>query len=118
MFSMFVEPSAAQTFSPSSWAAQAIRRSGVRLRGDVLIASVQGEEDGGLGTFALLDRGWSADACVIPEPTDLDLVPANAGALTFRYHRHRTEGRTGDSADVDRAVEDVADHEAVRDRDE
>ena len=74
------------------WAVQAIRRSGVRLRGDVLVASVQGEEDGGLGTFALLDRGWRADACVIPEPTGLDLVPANAGALTFRLivHGHAT----------------------------
>jgi acetylornithine deacetylase len=74
------------------WAVQAIRRAGVRLRGDVLVASVQGEEDGGLGTFALLDRGWRADACVIPEPTDLDLVPANAGALTFRLivHGHAT----------------------------
>lgn len=68
----------------SFWAAQAIRAAGVRLRGDLLIASVQGEEDGGLGTFATLERGWRADACVIPEPTDLDLVPGNAGALTFR----------------------------------
>ena len=66
------------------WAVQAIRRAGVRLRGDVLVASVQGEEDGGLGTYSLLRRGWRADACVIPEPTDLDLVPGNAGALTFR----------------------------------
>jgi acetylornithine deacetylase len=66
------------------WAVQAIRRSGVRLRGDLLLASVQGEEDGGLGTFATLQRGWGADACVIPEPTSLDIIPANSGALTFR----------------------------------
>lgn len=66
------------------WAVRALRRSGVPLRGDVSLASVQGEEDGGLGTFALLQRGWSADVCVIPEPTGLDVVPANAGALTFR----------------------------------
>jgi acetylornithine deacetylase len=66
------------------WAAQAIRLSGVRLRGDLLLASVQGEEDGGLGTFATLARGWRADACVIPEPTSLDIIPANSGALTFR----------------------------------
>ena len=66
------------------WAVQAIRTAGVRLRGDLLVAPVLGEEDGGLGTFALLERGWRADACVIPEPTGLDLVPANAGALTFR----------------------------------
>jgi len=66
------------------FAVRALVRSQVPLGGDVLLASVQGEEDGGLGTYALIRRGWQADACVIPEPTDLDLVPANAGALTFR----------------------------------
>jgi len=65
-------------------AVRALARTRVPLRGDVLIACVQGEEDGGLGTFATLARGWRADACVIPEPTGLDLVPANGGALTFR----------------------------------
>ena len=66
------------------WAVRALRRAGVPLRGDVLLASVQGEEDGGLGSVAMLERGWRADACVVPEPTGLDVVPANAGALTFR----------------------------------
>lgn len=66
------------------WAVQAIRDVGVRLAGDVVVAPVQGEEDGGLGSFALLQRGWTADACVIAEPTELDVIPANAGALTFR----------------------------------
>lgn len=65
-------------------ALDAVRTSGVRLDGDVLVAAVQGEEDGGLGTFGLLQRGHRADACVIAEPTDLDVVPANSGALTFR----------------------------------
>src|SRR4051812_6215639 len=82
------------------WAVQSIRRSGERLRGDLLLASVQGEEDGGLGTFATLQRGWRADACVIPEPTSLDIIPANSGALTFRlrvrglatHAARRTEG--------------------------
>ena len=71
-----------------------------RLRGDLLLACVPGEEDGGLGTFAMLRRGWRADACVVPEPTGLDLVTANAGALTFRlrvpglatHASRRTEG--------------------------
>ena len=79
---------------------RALRRSGVPLRGDVLLSSVQGEEDGGLGAYALLARGWRADACVIPEPTSLGLVTANAGALTFRlrvrgfatHASRRTEG--------------------------
>src|SRR3546814_4569711 len=66
------------------WAVRALRASRVPLRGDVLVATVEGEEDGGLGTFGLLARGWTADACVVPEPTNLDLVPACAGALTSR----------------------------------
>lgn len=82
------------------WAVQAVRAAGVRLAGDVLVAPVEGEEDGGSGTFALLQRGWRADACVLAEPTGLDLVPANAGALTFRltlrgratHAARRTEG--------------------------
>ncbi len=82
------------------WAVTAIRQAGAPLRGDLLLACVESEEDGGLGAFATLRRGWRADACVIPEPTSLDLVPANAGALTFRLRVHgqathasrRTEG--------------------------
>jgi acetylornithine deacetylase len=68
----------------------ALRRAGVRLAGDVLFAAVVGEEDGGLGTYATLARGWRADACVITEPTNLDLLVANGGALTFRL---RVPGR-------------------------
>ena len=70
------------------WAVEAVRAADVTLRGDVVVAAVQGEEDGGLGTFATLQRGWSADACVIPEPTSLAIIPANSGALTFRLHVH------------------------------
>ncbi|HEX6073956.1 MAG TPA: ArgE/DapE family deacylase [Micromonosporaceae bacterium] len=81
-------------------AVRALRRSGAPLAGDVLLACVVGEEDGGLGTYATLRRGWRADACVIAEPTGLDVVPANGGALTFRlrvpglaaHASRRTEG--------------------------
>jgi acetylornithine deacetylase len=81
-------------------AVSAVRRSGAPLRGDLLLACVAGEEDGGLGTFATLRRGWTADAAVVPEPTGLDLVTASAGALTFRlrvpglatHASRRTEG--------------------------
>ena len=81
-------------------AVTAVRRAGAPLQGDVLLACVPGEEDGGLGTFATLRRGWTADACVVPEPTGLDLVTASAGALTFRlrvpglatHASRRTEG--------------------------
>lgn len=69
----------------AAWQAmKTLRDSGVRLRGDVILAAVSAEEDGGMGTFSLLSQGVRADACIIPEPTDLDIVPANGGALTFR----------------------------------
>lgn len=70
------------------------------LRGDVILAPVSAEEDGGAGTFHLIKHGISADMCVIPEPTDLAIIPANAGAMTFRltvrglasHASRRTEG--------------------------
>ena len=65
-------------------AARAVAESGTTLRGDVILAPVVGEEDGGLGTFALLRHGVTADMCIVPEPTALDLVIGNGGALTFR----------------------------------
>lgn len=48
------------------------------------VHTVIGEEDGGLGTFATLRRGHTGEACVIAEPTDQQIVSANAGSLTFR----------------------------------
>jgi acetylornithine deacetylase len=45
---------------------------------------VVGEEDGGLGAYATLARGHTGEACIIPEPTELRLITANAGSLTFR----------------------------------
>ncbi|XRQ14402.1 ArgE/DapE family deacylase, partial [Actinomadura welshii] len=83
-------------------AVRALRRA--RPPGDVLIACVPGEEDGGLGAYALLRRGWRADACVIPEPTGLAAVPANAGALTFRL---RVRGRAAHAARRDTGVSAV-----------
>ena len=74
------------------WAARALVDLGVPIAGDLLLAAVQGEEDGGMGTFALLERGWRADACVIPEPTGLDIAPANGGSLTFRLRVHGVAG--------------------------
>ena len=67
------------------WAAvRAVQEAGVPLRGSVVLAPVSGEEDGGLGTFAMLRHGVTADMCVVPEPTSMDIIPANGGALTFR----------------------------------
>ena len=65
-------------------AIDAVVRSAVPLGGRIAVTSVIGEEDGGCGTLATLLHGITADACIIPEPTELAVVPANAGALSFR----------------------------------
>ncbi len=66
------------------FAMRAVRESGVRLRGRVLLHSVVGEEDGGLGTLATLLRGHRGDAAIVMEPTDLAVAPVQAGCLNFR----------------------------------
>ncbi|MCU1601699.1 MAG: acetylornithine deacetylase or succinyl-diaminopimelate desuccinylase [Frankiales bacterium] len=65
-------------------AATVLAEAGVPLRGRLSVQSVVGEEDGGLGTFATVRRGHTGDAAVVCEPTSLAVIPAAAGALTFR----------------------------------
>ena len=61
----------------------ALRRAGEPLPGDVVLQAVPSEEDGGLGTFAALERDDRFAAALIPEPTELRIVCAHGGALTF-----------------------------------
>jgi acetylornithine deacetylase len=68
----------------AAYAIRALQSIGVQLRGDVLLESVIGEESGGIGTLTTIAQGYRADACVIMEPTELDLCPVQSGALTFR----------------------------------
>jgi acetylornithine deacetylase len=71
-----------------------------RLQGELLVAFVPSEEDGGQGTLAAIRAGVTGDLCVIPEPSNLDVVIAHAGAITFRltvpgraaHASRRTEG--------------------------
>ena len=66
------------------FAAKAIHDAGVRLRGRLSVASVVGEEDGGTGTLATILRGHTADGAIVIEPTELAVIPAQAGSLMFR----------------------------------
>jgi acetylornithine deacetylase len=68
--------------------AKALRDAGITLRGRLSVASVVGEEDGGTGTLATLLRGHTADGAVVVEPTQLHVVPAQAGSLMFRLVVH------------------------------
>jgi acetylornithine deacetylase len=73
------------------YAVKAIKDSHVPVQGSLMVQSVIGEEDGGIGTFATLLRGYTGDAAIVCEPTQMHLVPAHAGALTFKV---RVAGRS------------------------
>ena len=68
-------------------AAEAIRRSGVRLKGDLVLACVVGELQGGVGTSYLCQHGPLADMAVVPEPFGADnILTVHAGVLEMAVH--------------------------------
>ena len=64
--------------------AAAALRAAAGAHPEIVVQCVSSEEDGGLGTFAELQRDARFDAAMIPEPTGWSVVCAQAGALTFR----------------------------------
>jgi len=69
-------------------AVEAVKKSGVRPRGDVTIAFVVGELEGGLGTRAALADGLTADMFILAEPTELGVVTMHAGVVQVRLIVH------------------------------
>ena len=74
-----------------------------RLAGELVVAFVPSEEDGGQGTLAAIRAGATGDLAIIPEPSNLDVVVAHAGAITFRLTvpgraAHASQRREGISA--------------------
>lgn len=61
------------------YAVKSIIGSGACLKGDLIVSGVIEEEGPGNGILALQERGIRADACVIPEPTDMKLCTALTG---------------------------------------
>jgi acetylornithine deacetylase len=86
----------------------AVRALGVagdleQLDGELVVAFVPSEEDGGQGTLAAIRAGVRGDVAIITEPSDLDVVVAHAGAITFRLTvpgraAHASKRREGVSA--------------------
>ena len=67
----------------------ALKKAGLRLGGDLLCESVVDEEwAGGGGTLGARLRGDIADACVIPEPTNLSIFRATRGGYFVNINVH------------------------------
>ncbi|HEX9815026.1 MAG TPA: ArgE/DapE family deacylase [Myxococcota bacterium] len=58
-----------------------IRRAGLTLEGDVLAQIVPDEEASCMGTLAACQRGYTADAAIIPEPTNMRVGTAVRGSM-------------------------------------
>lgn len=73
-------------------ATEALLDLGMRPGGDVVWASVVDEETGGMGSLALVHRGYKADAAFMPEPTNLQIIPMCRGIL---WGEITVRGRSG-----------------------
>jgi succinyl-diaminopimelate desuccinylase len=78
-------------------AATELARSGLPLRGDLILALTAGEEVDSLGATAIASRTelGPAQAVIIPEPSDNDIYIAEKGALWLELS---TQGKTAHGA--------------------
>lgn len=83
------------------YAANAIKRAGVRLKGDLLVALVVGECQGGIGTLDLMKRGIKTDRFICCEPTYLNVVTVHSAT---QYFGVKIYGRTAHFGTHDHGV--------------
>ena len=68
-------------------AAEAVRNSGVTLPGDLVLACVVGELQGGVGSTYLTRNGPLTDMAVVPEPFGANnILTTHAGVLEMAVH--------------------------------
>ncbi len=65
-------------------AAEAIRRSGKQLKGDLIVACVVAETGGGVGALHLLESGCRPDYCIVTEAGNLDVGLISVGYVQGR----------------------------------
>ncbi|MDG5787515.1 peptidase [Evansella sp. AB-P1] len=74
-------------------------------KGDIIFHSVIDEESGGAGTLAAILRGYTADASIIPEPTNMKIFPKQQGSMWFRIYVKGKSAHGGTSYEGTNAIE-------------
>jgi acetylornithine deacetylase len=102
------------------FAFDAVLAAGLAPQGRIHVQSVVEEECTGNGSLAALQRGYTADAVVIPEPEEDMLVRANVGVIWFRVRvsgqpTHVREMASGFNA-IDAAYSVMQELRQVQDR--
>lgn len=60
-------------------AADAVRRAGIKRRGDLIVACVVAETGGGVGAVHLIEQGMRPDYCIVTEAGNLDVGLISVG---------------------------------------
>ncbi len=102
------------------FALDALRLAGFAPAADVFFQSVVEEECTGNGALACLQRGYTAEAALIPEPFDEKLVTAQLGVIWFQVHlkgmpTHVAYAGLGSNA-IDAAIPLISALHAMEDR--
>lgn len=84
-------------------AVKALTEAGRELAGDLLLAFVADEEDRSLGSRDLVDH-YRADAAVVTEPTEMDVVHAHRG---LTYYQVETFGRAAHGSRFQEGVDAI-----------
>jgi len=74
-----------------------IHRAGIKLKGDLSVETVPDEEMTSMGTLSCCEKGYKADAAIVPEPTNMDILVAMRGnwggkVTVFGRAGHADEG--------------------------
>lgn len=64
----------------------------LNLRGDIIFTGVADEEDQSIGTEQVLTAGWRADAALVNEPTNLEIIHVHRGFVWFEVTIHGVAG--------------------------
>ncbi len=75
----------------------ALDRAKVKLRGDLYLAAVVGEEERSEGTEDMVLRGPKADMAIIGEPTDMQIQPSHRGLEWFEVHFYGKAAHGGEA---------------------
>lgn len=86
-------------------AADAFRKAGIGLKGDLVLACVAGETQGGEGMHHLMESGFRTDAAIITEPFGRgNFATMHAGIVHMAIH---VRGRSGHMSQLDGTVHAV-----------
>lgn len=83
----------------------AFDRAKVRLKGDLILTAVVGEEEKSEGTEDIVLRGPKADMAIVGEPTDLEIQPSHRGLEWLDIHFY---GKAAHGGQADRGVNAIS----------